>query len=510
VSGHVFLVGAGPGDPKLITVRGLECLARADVVVYDRLAAPELLDHVRPDAERIFVGKGPGRHTLPQEGIDALLVDLGRLGKTVVRLKGGDPFVFGRGGEEGLALARAGVSFEVVPGVTSAIAAAAAAGIPVTHRGIASSFTVATGHEDPTKPDSAIRWEHLATGADTLVFLMGVEQLGEIVASLVEAGRSADEPAAAVRWGTTPRQQVVVGTLRDIADRVREARLTPPAVLIVGKVVELRGELDWRSRLPLAGLRVLVTRARHQASQLSARLVELGATPVEYPVIEIRPVEAGGQFDAALALLSDFAWVVFTSTNGVDAVFDRLTAGGKDARALAASRVCAIGPSTAAALKSRGIVADWMPEQFITDALVAGFRQFDLLDREVLLARADIAPPGLAEGLRAQGARVTEVAAYRTVPAAARRDRLLTALEAREIDLVTLTSSSTVRNLVEGLNGRRDLLSDVVVGCIGPVTAATARELGLRVDVEAGEHTIDGLIAAIVSWASDRSRMVQS
>jgi uroporphyrinogen III methyltransferase / synthase len=509
VSGHVFLVGAGPGDPKLITLRGLECLARADVVVYDRLAAPELLDHVRPDAERIFVGKRPGRHTLPQEDIDALLVDLARPGKMVVRLKGGDPFVFGRGGEEGLALARAGVSFEVVPGVTSAIAAAAAAGIPVTHRGIASSFTVATGHEDPTKPDSAIRWEHLATGADTLVFLMGIDQLGEIVASLVGAGRSTDEPAAAVRWGTTARQQVVVGTLRDIADRVREAQLAPPAVLIVGKVVELRSELDWRSRLPLAGLRVLVTRARHQASQLSARLVELGATPIEYPVIEIRPVEDSGQFDAALARIADFSWVVFTSTNGVDAVFDRLAARGKDARALAAIRVCAIGPSTAAALKSRGIVADWMPEQFITDALVAGFHQFDLRDRGVLLARADIAPPGLADGLRAQGARVTEVAAYRTVPAAS-RDRLLTALEAGEIDLVTLTSSSTVRNLVEGLNGRRDLLSDVAVACIGPVTASTAHELGLRVDVEAAEHTLDGLIEAIVTWASDRSRMVHS
>lgn len=504
--GRVYLVGAGPGDPELITLRALERLERAQVVVYDRLAAPELLDRVDPAAERIFVGKGPGRHTMTQEEINGVLVERGLAGRTVVRLKGGDPYVFGRGGEEGLALLEAGVPFEVVPGITSAIAGPSFAGIPVTHRGIASSFTVVTGHEDPTKADSAIRWDQLAQGADTLVFLMGVEHLGDIVANLRQAGRPLEEPVAAVRWATTPRQEVVAGTLGNIQERVRAAGLRPPAVLVVGRVVNLREQLDWRARLPLAGLRVLVTRARRQASQLSTRLVELGATPTEYPTIEIQPVEDPRPFDAALAELGRFGWVVFTSTNGVEAFFDRLAEGGRDARALAGSRVCAIGPSTAGALRQRGIVADWMPEDFLTEAIVEGFRQIDLRGVEVLLARADIAPPALAEGLREHGARVTEVAAYRTTPSASSRERLIEALESGGIDVVTLTSASTVRNLVEGLGGRRALLDGVAVACIGPVTAGTAGALGLSVDVLAEEHTIDGLVAALAAWAEGRRR----
>ena len=506
MAGTVFLVGAGPGDPKLITVRGLECLERADVVVYDRLAAPELLERARPDAERIFVGKRPGHHTMSQEEINQVLVSRALAGRSVVRLKGGDPFVFGRGGEEGIALARAGIPFEVVPGISSAIAGPTFAGIPVTHRGIASSFAVATGHEDATKGDSAMCWDGLATGADTLVFLMGVEHLGDIVGKLLGAGRPSSEPAAAIRWATTPRQEVVVGTLADIAERVERAELRQPAVLVVGRVVALRRELDWRGRLPLVGLRVLVTRARQQASQLSARLTELGASATEYPVIEIRPVEDPTAFDTALARLGDFRWIVFTSANGVEAFFERLAAAGRDARALGSCKVCAIGPSTAGTLRGYGIRADWMPEQFLTDAIVEGFREFHLSGAEVLLARADIAPPTLAEGLRRQGARVTEVAAYRTVPAESSHERLLAALEGGTIDVVTLTSSSTVRNLVDALGGRRDLLDGVTTACIGPVTASTAEQLGLKVDVLAEEHTIDGLVSALVAWARNRSQ----
>jgi len=503
--GKVYLVGAGPGDPRLITVRGVECLKQAEVVVYDRLASSELLAYVPDSAERVFVGKGPRQHTMSQDEINALLVDRGLAGSCVVRLKGGDPYVFGRGGEEAIALHKAGVPFEVVPGITSSIAGPSFAGIPVTHRQVASSFAVVTGHEDPTKDGSSIRWAGLANGPDTLIFLMGVEHLESIVGNLVQHGRPETEPVALVRWATTPEQEVLTGTLGDIVKRVREANMRPPAVLVVGAVVTLRDALDWRSRLPLAGLRVLVTRARQQASALSARLIELGGVPLEYPTIEIRPVEDPAPFDAALANVGRFAWIVFTSTNGVEAFWERLLASGQDARALAPCRICTIGPSTAAALATCGITADWMPQEFVTDSVLVGFRAYDLHGADVLLARADIAPPLLADGLAAQGARITEVTAYRTVPSPESRDRLLQALEERRVDVVTLTSSSTARNLVDGIGGRLELLQGLTIASIGPVTSATARDLGLTVDVEADVHTIPGLVDALVRWASARA-----
>ena len=495
--GRVALVGAGPGDPGLVTLRGLECLEQADVIVYDRLVSQEVVERAKPEAERIFVGKAPGRQVMRQEEINELLVDRALAGRRVVRLKGGDPLVFGRGGEEGIALAEAGVPFEVVPGVTSAVAGPAYAGIPITHRGVASSFTVATGHEDPTKEGSGIRWEHLADGADTLVFLMGIEHLDEIARNLVRGSRSADEPVALIHRASTPEQEVLVGTLGDVAERARAVGLGAPAVLVVGQVVGLRQRLDWRGRMPLAGLRVLVTRARKQASQLSTRLAELGARPLEFPVIEIRALDDYRLLDATLARLDRFGWVVFTSANGVEAVFERLGLGGRDARALGGCQVCAIGPGTSAALAQRGILADWVPDRFLTEAIVEGFRQRDLHGVEVLLARADIAPPGLARGLEQQGARVTDIAAYRTLPAEASRERLVAALEAGQVDLVTLTSSSTVRNLVDGLRGRLELLAGVAIACIGPVTASAARDAGLTADVVAGQHTVDGLVEAI-------------
>lgn len=504
-AGTVYLVGAGPGDPRLITVRGVECLRMAEVVVYDRLASPDLLEHAPDSAERVFVGKGPRQHTMTQDEINTLLVERGLAGKRVVRLKGGDPYVFGRGGEEALALQAAGVRFEVVPGITSSIAGPSYAGIPVTHRQVASSFAVVTGHEDPTKPGSAIRWAGLANGPDTLVFLMGVEHLESIVQNLRAHGRPATELAALVRWATLPEQEVVAGTLGDIVERAQAAGLRPPAVLVVGDVVGLRDGLDWRARLPLAGLRVLVTRARQQASALSSRLAELGAVPLEYPTIEIRSVEDPAPFDAAIREVGTFSWLVFTSTNGVDAFWERLLASGQDSRALAGVRICAIGPSTAAALAARGITADWLPQAFVTDSLLEGFRAFDLRGASVLLARADIAPPLLADGLREQGATITEVTAYRTVPSEESRERLLSALRERRIDVVTLTSSSTARNLVAGIGGQLELLDGLTIASIGPVTSKTARALGLTVSVEAGVHTIPGLIDALLDWSASRN-----
>jgi uroporphyrinogen III methyltransferase/synthase len=509
VVGSVALVGAGPGDPRLITLRGLECLEQAEVIVHDRLVAPELLDRANPVAERVYVGKAPGRHALSQDEINAMLVERARRGQRVVRLKGGDPFVFGRGGEEGLALSAAGIPFEVVPGVTSAIAAAASAGIPVTHRGVASSFTVVTGHEDAGKPDTSIRWSEMCAGADTLVVMMGIERLAEIAHQIIQGGRRRSEPAAVIRWGTTAEEEVVTGSLGDIAERVDRVGIRPPAVLVVGDVVALRADLDWRSRLPLAGLRVLVTRARAQASQLTTRLRDFGAGVLEYPTIEIRPLADTSKLDAALGRLGSFAWVVLTSVNGVEAVVSRLNALGRDARAFAGSRVCAIGPATAGALGRSGIRADWVPTQFMSDAIVREFPEQDLRGAELLLARADIAPPNLAERLRGLGARVTDVAAYLTVSSGESRAHLEHALEAGDVDLITLTSSSTARNLVDALGTRRDLLNGISVASIGPVTSRTARELGLRIDVEAAQHTIEGLVAAIIGRrSSDRVEVV--
>ncbi len=495
--GMVALVGAGPGHPGLLTLRGAELLAQADVVVYDRLAAPELLAHAPASAERIFVGKVAGRHAMSQEAINALLVRSGLEGKRVVRLKGGDPFVFGRGGEEALALAAAGVPFEVVPGVTSAIAAPAFAGIPVTHRELASSVAIITGHEDPTKPASAVDWARLAHAADTLVILMGVERLAELANELVRQGRSPEQPAAVVEWGTTPRQRVVTASLAEIAAAAQAAGLAPPAVLVVGEVVRLREQLDWFRRGPLAGLRVLVTRARDQASHLSRLLAERGAIPIEFPAIEIRWLEDPAPLDQAIAQLARYDWVILTSANGVAALFQRLDALALDARAFHHARLCAIGPATAAALAARGLRADWVPRDYLTAAIVAGFAERGVAGQRLLLPRADIADPNLALGLRQLGAEVDEVTAYHTVPATEDAATLAELLEEGQLDIATFASSSTVRNLCAALGPRQALLDRVRTVCIGPVTAQAARELGVHVDAVADVHTVDGLVEAV-------------
>lgn len=507
--GKVYLVGAGPGDPGLLTVRGREVLAHAEVLVYDRLVAPELVALAPPEAERIYAGKAPGQHTLSQAEINALLVARARAGRRVVRLKGGDPFVFGRGGEEAEALAAAGVPFEIVPGVTSAVAVPAYAGIPLTHRALASSFVVATGQEGEARGPQPLAHERLADAADTLVFLMGVERLPAIVTALLAAGRAPSTPVAVIQAGTLPEQRTVVGTLADIVDRVRAAGLGPPAVTVVGEVVRLREQLRWFDTRPLFGRRVLVTRTREQASTLVELLRAAGARPIECPTIAIAPPPSYAALDAALRELAAVerpAWVIFTSANAVAAVGARLAALGLDARVFGRAQLAAIGPATAEALRQLGLRADYAPGEALTEAILADFRTRDLRGVYVFLPRADIAPPTLAEGLAALGAVVRSVVAYCTrVPEGlAATARRLLAEEA--IDIVCFTSSSTVRNLVAALDGDVTPLAAPTIACIGPVTAATAAQLGLRVDVVAREHTIPGLVAAVIEHVQATAR----
>lgn len=496
--GTVYLVGAGPGDPGLITWKGLEVLRRADVVVYDRLVSPALLALARPDAEQVDVGKAPGGRGVRQEEIHAILVEKARAGRTVCRLKGGDPFVFGRGGEEALHLVQAGVPFVVVPGVTSAIAVPAYAGIPVTHRGMVRSFAVATGHRCDAGEGGAN--EGICPGevprADVLVYLMGVENLPRIVAQLRRCGWEATTPAAVVQQGTTLAQRTVVGTLADLVERAAEVE--PPAVLVVGETVALRDALNWFERLPLFGKRVLITRAREQAQRLAAELVVRGAEPVVLPTIAVQPLESPEALDAALRRLGEFHWVLFTSANAVWAVWERMRALGLDARAFAGVRLGAIGTATAASLLEVGLQADFVPQRHTSAAILEEIG--DVRGQRILLPRSDLAPPDLAEGLRARGADVEAVTAYRTVPAGPPREVVERLLE-EGVDIATFTSASTVANLAALVAPRslEEVLRGAVVACIGPVTAQAARERGLHVDVVAPVHTEEGLVEALVA-----------
>ncbi len=500
--GIVHLVGAGPGAPGLITAAGRDALERADVVVHDRLGTEGLLRLCRPGAELLDAGKAPGRAAMTQDEINAALVDHGRRGRRVVRLKGGDPFVFGRGGEEAMALAAARVPFEVVPGVTSAIAAPAAAGIPVTHRGLATSFTVVTGHEDPGKPSEQTDWAALAAVPGTLVILMGMGRLGDIAAALREAGRAPEEPAAAVQWGTTPRQRSVVATLGTLARRVEEEGLGAPAVVVVGAVAALAPAIAGAAGA-LGGRRVVVTRARAQASELSERLRALGAAVTELPAIRIERLPDGPALESAVAVMADYGLVVLTSVNGVDALFDALAARGRDARALsAAATVVAIGPATAERLAGRGVRADVVPERFVAEGVLEALADVPLAGARALVARAAGSRPELVDGLERMGARVDEVLLYEAVPEPA--DPVVVA-EALGADYITFTASSTVRAFAGLLGeGERERLAagGPRVVSIGPVTSATAREQGLRVDAEAAEHSIPGLVAALLDDAS--------
>ena len=496
----VYLVGAGPGDWRLVTLKAVDCLKAAEVVIYDRLADDRILGFAPETAEFIYVGKASANHTMKQEDISRLIVEKAKEGKTVVRLKGGDPFVFGRGGEEGILLAENGIPFEIVPGVTSAIAVPAYAGIPVTHRAVATSFAVVTGHEDPTKKESGMNWAGLAAGVDTLVFLMGVANLPHITAKLIENGRAADTPAAVIRWGTKSEQRVLVTTLERAADDVRKTAVTPPAIFLVGEVVRLREKLQWFDRLaqrPLFGKRVLVTRARSQASRLTEALESLGAGCMEVPAIRLDdPSDGFAAADAAIAKLDTYHWLIFTSPNGVSRFFARLSHMGKDTRALGYAKVAAIGPATAEKLRGHGIAADCVPEEFRAEGVLEALKGKLPPHAKILLPRAEEAREVLPEKLREQGATVDAVPLYQTSAAKADAEALRAALAAGEIDLVTFTSSSTVRNLCQILGGA-DALAGVKTACIGPVTADTARALGIEPDIVAETYTIDGLVAAI-------------
>ena len=497
--GMVSLVGAGPGDPELISVKGMRLLQNADAVVYDRLVDKRLLDCARADAELIDVGKIPGKRINRQEDINRLLVELGQAGKRVVRLKGGDPFVFGRGGEEAEALADAGVRFEVAPGVTSAIAAAAYAGIPITHRNVASSFTVVTGSEDPTKPNSSVDWETLAKSSDTLAILMGRATLRVIADALIRYGRAPDTPVALVQWGTEPYQRTLVATLSDVADKADAAGIRAPAVTVVGDVVALRDTIRWFDKGPLFGKRALITRTRAQASALSDMLTQRGAMPVELPTIEIQPLDDYAELDGALGSVGDYDWTVFSSVNAVDVFFARMDALGLDARTLHSVKVAAIGPATARKLRGYGVIADFIPSSFVADAAVSEMGALGMDSKRVLLPQAEIARDTLRRGLAELGASVSSIAVYRTVTPKDSAERLRDILS-DGIDIATFASSSSVSNLVNLLDGNTSALKDATIACIGPITARRAEQLGLTVDIVASEYTIPGLIEAVEAY----------
>ncbi|HLF08386.1 MAG TPA: uroporphyrinogen-III C-methyltransferase [Dehalococcoidia bacterium] len=496
-TGTVYLVGAGPGDPGLITARGLELLRRAEVLVYDRLVNARLLDEAPQEAERVYVGRAASQAEMPQDPVNALMIERARAGRTVVRLKGGDPFVFGRGGEEAEALAAAGVPFEVVPGISSAIAVPAYAGIPLTHRDYASSFLVATGQESRDRP-SRMRWEHLAHGADTLVFLMAFETLEKVVTNLIEHGRAPDTPVAVVQQGTEPVQRTVVGTLGDIVAKVRVARMGPPAVVVVGEVVRLREQIAWLDKRPLFGKRVLVTRAAEQASELTRLLREAGAETVELPTIQVQPIEDVSVLDRCLAALSDYGWVIFTSANAVEVFFQRLSALGRDARAFASSRLAAIGRATAASLERHGLRADVVPAAATAEGLIEAFNGEEMTGARVLLPRAEGGRPELLRYLADRGVQVTELLLYRSVPPAESAERAKRLLTEGPVDIAVFTSSSTIKNLAAMLDGDLSLLNGTLIATIGPATSQAVRDLGQQVGVEAEEQTMEGLVRALM------------
>ena len=497
--GVVHLVGAGPGDPGLATLRAVELIETADVILYDRLVPTGLLDRARPDAELVYVGKEPGRRSVPQEEINRLLVEHGSAGRVVVRLKGGDPFVFGRGGEEAEALAEAGVRFEVVPGVTAGIAAPAHAGIPVTHRDEASAVAFVTAHEDPAKEESALDWAALAAFPGTLVFYMGVKALPALARTLIDHGRDPDQPAAVIERGTLPGQRTVAAPLGEIAAVVDEARIRPPAVTLVGPVAALRDRLAWLERAPLFGRRVAVTRARAQASGLAARLARLGAEVIEVPAIRIEPRPDGMRAAVTAIAARECDVVCLTSPNGAELLMGEVERRGLDARALAGVVVAAIGPGTAAALRARGVRADVVPERSIAEALAGELIATGVAGRRVLIARASEARDVLPRELEQAGASVSVVELYETVREQLGPEQLADLAEA---DYVTFTSSSTVRFLIEAIGGAEHFPAAARVVSIGPVTSETARALGLDVAVEAERHDVDGLMDALVRDAA--------
>ncbi|MBW2306868.1 MAG: uroporphyrinogen-III C-methyltransferase [Deltaproteobacteria bacterium] len=501
--GKVYLVGAGPGDSGLITLKGMECLMCADVVVRDRLAMDVLLDFTREGAEIIDAGKEGGRHTLTQDEINDLIISRALEGNVVVRLKGGDPFIFGRGGEEAQVLERHGIEFEVVPGVTSAIAVPAYAGIPLTHRAYNTEVTFVTGHEDTTKETSTIDWEWLGRSRGTLVFLMGVKNLEENVQRLVASGRSPQTPAALIQWGTTPRQKTASGSLENIAKAAQSAGVGAPAILVVGDVVRIREQLNWFEHRPLFGRRAVVTRTREQSSILAEMLQSHGAEVLEFPTIAIQDPPTWEIADRAIRMLDKYEWIIFTSTNGVQRFIGRLEALEMDLRAMGPAKLCAIGPATAQAVRDLHLRVDRCPADYTAEGLLEVLKESEVREKLVLLPRALEARDTLPEGLQLKGAIVDIIPVYQTiVPAEDSGRTMAERLKGGDVDIITFTSSSTVRNFTRMLpeGEAASLLNNVTVACIGPITARTAKELGIGVDVTPGEYTIAGLVQALVDY----------
>ncbi len=497
--GIVYLVGAGPGDPGLLTMKGWNCLSRADVVIYDYLANSELLGCAGNASEFIYVGKKANQHAMKQSEINALLIGKAKDGQTVVRLKGGDPFLFGRGAEEALELAKAGIPFEIVPGVTAAMGASAYAGFPLTHRKHNSVVSLVTGHEDPTKEESAVDWDALAAGGGTLVFYMGVKNLPNIAKKLIDAGRPPATPAALIRWGTLPQQRVVEGTLSNIAETAKKAKMTPPCILVVGDVIELREQLNWFEARPLFGKTIMITRSREQASALAAKLTVLGARILSMPTIRFAPPDDDAPLKDAVNALFAFDWIVFTSVNAVDQFFSAIYAEGHDSRQLSDCKTCCIGPGTAARLAGYGIQADLIPPRFTSKAIFDALSEReDLTGKRMLLPRADIAGRDLPAMLEDSGAEITDIAVYKTLPGEPPPE-IIEALQAGEADIVTFTSSSTARNFAAIVREKLgDLPDGIEYVSIGPETSKAAREEGMEIATEAQEHTIDGLVSVIL------------
>jgi uroporphyrinogen III methyltransferase/synthase len=506
-SGVVYLVGAGPGDPKLITIRGKEAIERADVIVYDRLASPRLLKYRKPTAELIFVGKHPDKDVLHQTEINQLLVDLALQGKTVTRLKGGDPSVFGRVGEEAELLADHQISYEIIPGISSAIAVPIYAGIPVTHRDYTSSVAIITGHEYPENTYSSLEWEHLAQAVGTMIFLKGVANIEQIAIELIRHGKPKDMPVALIRWGTTVEQQTLTGTLEDIASKVKAHHFKPPAVIIVGEVVSLREKLAWIEKKPLFGKRILVTRARSQSSELVALIDDQGGEAIEFPVIAIQPIsdpQAIQRLDHAISMIAEFDWCVFTSVNAVDYFFRRLHVLQVDIRRMSKARIVAIGPKTYEALCTRGLIPEEVPAVFQSEGILNVLAEHVQPGERVLWPKANLARGLLSQQLVAKGLDVCEVDVYENILQLDDDEGAVERLTQHQIDIVTFTSSSTVTNLIEALqlchvSDPIEVLSQVEIACIGPKTDETLRKYGLTATYIAKEATVVSLVEAIAN-----------
>ena len=497
--GRVYIIGAGPGDPGLITLRGVQCIREADVIIYDHLVSLEILRHAGEKTRLIYAGKQGGDHTLSQWEINNLLVAEAGQGAIVARLKGGDPFIFGRGGEEAEVLREAGIPFEVVPGISSAVAVPAYAGIPLTHRNHTVSVAFVTGHEDPTKGKSDLDWPTLA-GIGTLVILMGVKNLPAIAENLIRNGKDAATPAALIRWGTTPDQETLTGTLGDIAQKAEERRFSPPSIFVIGGVVALRETLNWFETKPLFGRGIVITRPEAQAEELSELLRARGARVIHFPVIRIAPPESWEELDGAIDRLESYRWIIFTSANGVAFFFRRLRERGRDIRDLKGIRVATIGPATASAIETMGIRVDLVPEEFISEGVVKAFAGEDLRGRRVLLPRAEQARDVIPEGLAKMGADVDVATAYRTVRSDRNAAELESFLAEDKVDVITFTSPSTVANFLGIMGPDFHLPSKVRIACIGPVTETAARRAGLPVDILQERYTIPGLVEALTEY----------